>query len=251
MSGIGRRWVVGALAAAPLLRGAAARAQHRRVVEGARQMLGEGTAHAWVGLDEAERPVALGVTLSEDALRGLPGQMLDLTLDLPAPARQAGFDHVGLNWEPHGHEPPGVYDVPHFDVHFYAITPADRDRIGPDDPAYATKLEAVPAAAQRPENYMKAPGGVPRMGAHWVAGDAAELNGQRFERTFLFGTYEGRLIFVEPMVTRDFLQTRPDVTLPVRAPEQAAPFAWPRAYTVAFDPAERVYRIAIIGLLPR
>ena len=24
-----------------------------------------------------------------------------------------------LNWNPHGHIPPGIYDRPHFDVHFY------------------------------------------------------------------------------------------------------------------------------------
>ena len=29
------------------------------------------------------------------------------------------FKWVLLNWTPHGHIPPGVYDTPHFDVHFY------------------------------------------------------------------------------------------------------------------------------------
>jgi hypothetical protein len=32
---------------------------------------------------------------------------------------------VGLNWNPHGHIPPGVYDLPHFDFHFY-IEPIEK-----------------------------------------------------------------------------------------------------------------------------
>jgi hypothetical protein len=50
-----------------------------------------------------------------------------------------------MDWEPHGHPPPGVYDVPHFDFHFYMITPEERAGIdgstGGQDPA----AEFVPA----------------------------------------------------------------------------------------------------------
>lgn len=96
---------------------------------------------------------------------------------------------------------------------------------------------------------MRAPGGVPRMGAHWVATDAPELAGRPFDKTMVLGSYDGRLTFLEPMVTRDFLLTRPDVVVPIRAPERAeGALSWPGAYSVSFR--DGVYRIALVGLRP-
>ncbi|MGG5890768.1 hypothetical protein ACLF3G_27095 [Falsiroseomonas sp. HC035] len=86
------------------------------------------------------------------------------------------------------------------------------------------------------------------MGAHWVATDAPELNGQPFDKTLLVGSYDGELTFVEPMITRAFLQTLTEAVLPVRAPRAAVgTLAWPAAYRVSFK--DGVHHIALIGLI--
>jgi hypothetical protein len=41
------------------------------------------------------------------------------------------FTYVLVNWNPPGHVPPGVYDLPHFDVHFYVNDNSERLAIRP------------------------------------------------------------------------------------------------------------------------
>jgi len=224
-------------------------AQEVRIVEGARLPLGRGTATAWVGLDAQGAPVSVGVDLTEAALDGLPGHKADIDLALPPEARQAGYDHVGLDWQAHGHDPAGVYDVPHFDVHFYRIGPAERDRIVREDPEFEAKLARPPAAGTMPPGLRRG-GSAPRMGQHWGVADAApDQAGRAFEKVMILGSYDGRLIFLEPMMTRAFLLTRPDVTVPIRAPERAeGTLWWPEAYSVSFR--DGVHRIVLTGLRP-
>jgi hypothetical protein len=224
-------------------------AQTVRTVEGARLPLGRGTATAWVGLDARGAPVAVGVDLTEAALDDLPGQKSSIDLALPPEARQAGYDHVGLDWEAHGHGPAGVYDVPHFDVHFYRIGVAERDRIVREDPEFEAKLARPPADGYLPPGLRRG-AGTPRMGQHWGVADAApDQAGRPFEKVMVIGSYDGRLIFLEPMMTRAFLLTRPDVTIPIRAPARAeGTLWWPEAYGVSFR--DGVHRIILTGLRP-
>jgi hypothetical protein len=42
---------------------------------------------------------------------------------LPKEAYNTAFNHIVMSWNPIGHQPEGVYDVPHFDVAFSTITP--------------------------------------------------------------------------------------------------------------------------------
>jgi hypothetical protein len=237
------------LALAPLLAIPAlpAQAQALRMMEGPRAPLGNGTAFAWVALNAQGAPASMGVSISNEALAGLPGEDGDVVLQLPDAARQAGYDHVWLNWNPHGHEPPGVYGVPHFDVHFYRISVAERERIDPSDPDYDVKLARAPAQGSIPPGYVQAPGGVPRMGAHWVQANAPEFTGGRFERTLVLGSQDGQVIFVEPMVTREFLLSRTEVTLPVQTPERS-PVWWPQSYEISFR--DGVHGVALNGLRP-
>ncbi|MFO7589036.1 MAG: hypothetical protein R6X22_13390 [Gemmatimonadota bacterium] len=60
----------------------------------------------------------------------------------PAGARAAlGMDHMGINWEPHGH-PPSVFLTPHFDFHFYNIATDDVDAIDCSDASKPATLRA-------------------------------------------------------------------------------------------------------------
>jgi len=115
------------------------------------------------------------------------------------------FTHVLLDWNPAGHEPAGVYDKPHFDFHFYTIAETDRLAI----PVYeqdSLKFKNLPPQGYMPPTYIPLPGGVPLMGSHWLDVTTPEINGQPFTQTFLFGSYNGKVAFYEPMITRKFVE---------------------------------------------
>lgn len=223
---------------------------------GAAVTLGKGTARTYVAR-VAGAPVEIGVALSEHALDGLPNEhdtharmvhgshTVESVLTLPA-GHGTPFDHVLMNWNPGGHEPPGLYDLPHLDFHFYAISLADRLAIDPADPDYQAKAERVPAADQVPAGYiLPEPLAFPQMGVHWVHPASPELNGEVFSRTFIFGSWDGRIIFAEPMVTKRFLESKPNFEAPVPTPAIAEP-GQPIAYKVRWDEATREYRIALV-----
>jgi hypothetical protein len=207
----------------------------------------------------------IGVALSEAALRGLPAgsghsdgshahyneYLLQMHPQNPTPYR-----FVELNWNPDGHEPEGIYGLPHFDYHFYTITIEERNAIDPKDPRWAEQANNLPAPAFIPERYVPAappiPGitpadiAVPRMGVHWMDVASPELQpGNVFAETFIYGTWDGRLIFAEPMITRAFLETKPDYR---RELPTAAQGYNPGAYRIYWDVKSREYRVALIDL---
>lgn len=116
------------------------------------------------------------------------------------------FKHIGLDYNPDGHEPTAVYGLPHFDFHFYLMSEAERDAI----PSYdidSSKFLAFPAPEYMPANYAPIPGGVPKMGTHWIDVTSPELRGQIFTQTFIYGSYNSKVTFYEPMITLNYLKT--------------------------------------------
>ena len=224
--------------------------------------MGDGTARTYIELRDGV-PVELGIALSEAAMEGLPGHhtpggielepghtMFFETPALPA-SNPTPYEHVLLGWNPGGHEPPGVYDVPHFDFHFYTTSNDARLAMTHDDPAFDAKVSNHPAGAYAPQGYVAIPGGVPLMGAHWVDPTTPELNGQPFTTTFLFGSWDGDLVFTEPMITRAYLETKPDfrASIPIPADDEAG--YRPSAYRVYFDETTREYRVALTDFVWR
>jgi hypothetical protein len=217
---------------------------------------GNGEARAFVTLDGEGRPTALGVRMSEAALKGLPaetpghGPAWEYRLELPEEAAHTGYDHITVDWNPHGHLPPGVYDAAHFDFHFYLINAAERDRITleGDDLARASRPPApefMPAGYVLPEGTAE-----PRMGAHAIDPGAPEFNNEAFSKTFIYGFHDGRMVFVEPMVTKAFLDSREDMTELVAVPESyQVPGYYPTRYRVGFDPQSNEHVVTLEGLL--
>ena len=225
---------------------------------GTAEPVGNGAIRSWVTLDEHGNPTAVGVTFNERALDGLPSENpsgqhgTEYVLSLPAEARATTFDHVGINWNPHGHEPAKVYDVGHFDFHFYMITPEERGRItvqGDD----MVKARRRPPAEFVPEGYIYAPDSeVPQMGAHWVDPVSHEFHGQAFTRSLLYGSYDGQIIFVEPMITRAYLLAKPNVTEPLKLPAKySRPGYYPTRYSVRYDQEKKEYTVALEGMTLR
>jgi hypothetical protein len=229
---------------------------------GAPQSLGSGTVRTYVEVRGGE-PVEVGVAMSEGALQNLPpahpghadphASMVAYLLDLPAQAARTPFRFVELDWNPGGHEPPGIYDQPHFDFHFYTIDKNERNAIDPADPLFQKKTENVPAPEYMAKGYV-APMmvAVPKMGLHWIDPTSPELNGQKFTRTFIYGSWDGKAIFWEPMVTREFILSRPSFQIDVAQPERVAtPGFYPKGYSVEWDAERQEYRIALTGLAER
>lgn len=234
-----------------------------RMVRGPAAQLGDGTAQTYVLL-RGDTVVEVGVRVSEDALSRLPAPhdsgavhihgdpsfatMLELPSGLAMPYR-----HVYLTWNPNGHEPPGIYDVGHFDFHFYMVDNDTRLAIDPADPAYQAKAETQPAAAFVPEGYvLPAPLAFPRMGVHWVHPASPELNGQPFTHTFIYGTWDGALIFAEPMVAKTFLESKQSASMEVAQPARyATPGDYATRYVVDWDASTREHRVALTNLVRR
>lgn len=183
------------------------------------QRVARGTARSWVTLDARGRPAVLGVELADQALTGLPECDEEYVVPIPAGAAVPPFNHITLDWNPHGHIPQHIYDVPHFDFHFYMMSQAERAKVtatGED----TARVRKQPPADAVPEGYVYAAGGdEPAMGAHWVDPKSPEFHGRPFTHTLIYGFYNGRMTFVEPMVTLPFLRTKPSVTASIPQPK--------------------------------
>ena len=224
--------------------------------------IGNGSARTVVLADRTKRPVAIGVELTEGMLTGLPPQpnpadhLLDwhyyLQFRKGAPA--TGFDHVLIDWHPKGHVPPGIYDVAHFDLHFYVIDQQSQLAIRylHDEVPDMTGV-TMPAKELVPVGYSIPPGTqVSRMGLHAIPNAAPEFHGGKFSNTLIYG-YDGKgaLAFIEPMLALDYLKTQPSVVADVAVPANYSYGGmYPARYSVIFDPARRTYRVMLDRLTP-
>jgi uncharacterized protein len=229
--------------------------------------VGNGMARTYIVLNskDGQAPVELGIALDAAALDGLPTGMTPQEFDLSFPQHApAPYTFAELDWNPQGHVPPGVYTVPHFDFHFYTMSLSERNSIVPSDPDFAAKARNVPTAAQVPQFYIVAGDpaevAVPRMGVHWSDVRSPELQNllghpelyQPFTRTFIYGSWNGRFTFFEPMVTREYLLSDPSDVADIPVPaEYPSPGFYPTAYRVTYDAQANEYRIALSGLVQR
>ena len=91
-----------------------------------------------------------------------------------------------------------------------------------------------------------------RWGCTGRASTSPELTGQPFTSTFIFGSWDGQFIFVEPMVTKAYLETHPNATTSIPQPARwSTPGRYPTTYTVAYDANAKEYRFVLGGLTKR
>lgn len=218
------------------------------VFKGPEVQIGNGKGRSWISINHAGVPQEIGIELTDQALTGLPTDPLDFAaatfvLPLHQKAQQATlFDHITINWNVHGHEPEHVFDVPHFDFHFYMISLAAQTAIPPYDVAPAP-FDQLPPPATWPDDFVPTPGGVPQMGKHW-----ASINFMPpFSKTIIYGSFAGHFTFVEPMITLAYLQSgatyheefgRVKYTQPVNA------FV-PGQYNISYDGATKKHYITL------
>lgn len=245
--------------------------------------LGNGSVNTYLVLEDGGVPVALGIRMSETALDGLPAKPndTDRCFDMdgdgkhgsgecvgeyetvmlwPEEASQANlpFKWMGLGWNAHGHAPPGVYDKPHFDVHFYMVDKEAIDAIRPgtcgimvDCEDFERAVVPVPPV-NLPAGYADVGAVVPAMGNHLVNTASPELATppEAFTHTLIYGAYDGRIIFLEPMATREFLAGRPDLCAPIVQPEQWETSGFlPTEYCIRYLPDESALTVSLEGFV--
>ncbi|MFV8336064.1 hypothetical protein ACNQF7_08255 [Flavobacterium sp. RSP29] len=185
------------------------------VFKGPQVALGYGKLRSWISVDSNGYPNEIGIEITPEAFKNLetnnsksvPPDGETIVVPLQSKARElTPFDHIGLNWNPHGHEPAGVFDVPHFDIHFYMISAQEQLAI----PAWSTETDAAfnnyPPIGYMPADYFTPPGPAtaePQMGKHWLPINLGAY--LPFSKIMIYGSYNGKFIFVEPMITLDYL----------------------------------------------
>ncbi len=241
------------LTAAVALAGAGVPAGTSRTAIGETKSVGDGTIRTWVTTAQGH-PYAMGVTFSEAMLTGLPPTLpyTEYPLALPPVASQTPFTHFVLNWNPHGHIPPEIYDVPHFDFHFYFITPQVREQITTTGEDRGPTLKQPPAGVM-PPGYITAPDfAEPRMGLHWGDQNAPEFHGKPFTYSFIYGSYNGQLAFIEPMATMAFLQSKQNVSEPIPQPgTYPGPGYYPTRWSLRYDAGRKEYTLVLREMVKR
>jgi hypothetical protein len=95
-------------------------------------------------------------------------------------------------------------------------------------------VDAIPTYAQAPADfdnapapdyfhpdYFAPPGGEPKMGRHWVDVTSPELHPQNpapFTETFIVGSFKGKVLFYEPMITKTFVEAQNNFEKAIKVP---------------------------------
>ena len=258
-SGIRARWspffiiatVTTVLAAGPVLA-----KSKPATYEGKAVRIGHGTAHTVVRADANGMAASISIVFTPGMLDGLPKAAKGADPDfpylllMPTKGPKTVVDHVVINWESAGHPPAHVYDVPHFDFHFYLVNYAAQMKVAFKDEKDSGDPSQQPPAELVPAGYIVPPGtAVSQMGVHAVNPSAPEFHNQPFNATFIYGYYNKQQTFIEPMASLAFLKSKPSFSAPVTRPASyAKPGAYPSAYSVKYDTAHKVYEVALTDL---
>ncbi len=253
---------------------------------GATARVGNGTVSSYAAFDASGTPMAIGIAFQAAALDGLPTTHSDghhcfdrnndgaidpvkecfgaheWVIPLPSDAARRDdipFKWIGLNWNPNGHIPPGIYDPPHFDVHFYidSIERVFAIKPGTCGPEFVRCDQFKRALAPVPANYMHADyknveAVAPAMGNHLIDPKSPEFNGQRFTRTWIYGVYDGRVTFYEEMLTRSYMLSRPDRCFPLKTPPAVGLRGYyPTQSCIRYLPDAKLYTVSMEGFVLR
>ncbi|HSB80553.1 MAG TPA: hypothetical protein VLM91_17365 [Candidatus Methylomirabilis sp.] len=255
-------------------------AQGAARVLGTPSNLGNGTVASYAEFDKSGAPKAIGVVFSGSALNELPTTpsdghrcldanndgVIDLATEcsgwhervLPVPS-EAGrrpdvpFKWALLNWNPQGHLPPGVFDKPHFDVHFYiepieTIFALQRGTCGLEFlrcDQFVLARKPVPSNYV-PPNFQDLGIAAPAMGNHLLDPTTHEFHGEPFTRHWIYGVYDGRVIFYEEMVARSYMLSKPDACFPIQSPDAVALTGYyPTRSCIRYTPAKDEYTVSM------
>lgn len=251
--------------------------------------LGDGFAQLYAEFADDGAPQTLGIRFAEEMLDNLPAapntysrcfdkdgdgkiaakgecngdyELIFMVSDDWAGASKLPFKWATVNWNPEGHPDPAPppWGVPHFDFHFYV---QDRASVGNiragkcaeliDCDDFKLAQKPVPAKYVHPD-HIDVGAAVPAMGNHLINSKSPELapGGPPFTHTFIYGAYDGHITFYEPMITREYLASQPEMCADVKLPE-----AWevggyyPTKYCIRYHDIENLYTVSLEGFVER
>lgn len=250
------------------------------IQDGESAEVGNGTVKTGATTNSSGELVSLDVHVDTDALSSVdddqkkPHESVAAHLSLPSGVNTHQFTFVGLHYNPVGHPPPGIYTVPHFDFHFYIIEESTVEAIPGGIADYDVPDAQFPPGYQHEETRVIVPG----MGEHLLDGTAPEFGDRGFTHTYVYGIYdpaidpenpkdivevemgeetqempvfegdgEGRVHFVEPMITTEYLATLESETAVGVATPKAFPVAdrYPTEYVL--KPTESGVSVSLSG----
>ena len=234
---------------------------------GSELALGKGKVKTYVVTGDDGKPTELGFAFDAATFQGLPepphaeaGPPLpSQPLYFPDEAKGVAVDHGTFDFVPGGHPPPGVFDLPHFDVHFFYLTQEEVVEINPKSANFAGRGMKLPDEKFVPEDFGAIPNTppeeavVPGMGQHLVDMTVPPVPGEyKFTEVILNGSWDGKYAFVEPMVAIDYLLSKPNVTNDLKLPQEYQKTGlYPTKYSITYDAASDTYEISLNGLVER
>ena len=263
------------LAGWALTTGTASAGVNSEIHEGESADVGDGTVRAYATTNSAGELSSLGVHVDDDALASVdvdeetPHEEVAAHLSFPEEVDTRQFTFMGFHFNPIGHPPPDIYTVPHFDFHFYMMEEDAVEGVPMGVAAYDLPDEQHP-----PEYVFEEPRFIePEMGEHLLDGTAPEFGDGEFTHTCVYGAYdpgidpeepddttemelegetrevpvfegdgEGRLHFVEPMVTEVFADLDEEMSVEVATPDSFfAEDQYPTEYVLRPDRSDGVH----------
>lgn len=226
----------------------------------------DGTLSSYAKLDAKGNVLEAGVVVPMGVIENAPMSMdmskpmmlkADAVLEFPEVVRKTTFlNHLGLFWNPVGHNPSTRYGAPHWDFHFFTIQPAqaaaiDCTDLSQGDPKAIAPGWLPPVPPNAPANQLC----VPLMGFHSeplseFKAPGVFVDGQ-FEKVMIGGYYQGRYQFIEPMITKALLEQGKGFSLPVPVPSSIGQTTrYPTQFKATFEKTANAYQFAFSDFKP-
>jgi hypothetical protein len=204
--------------------------------------VGNGRAQTFATFSPKGEPKEVGVILTKEAFTGLPSTNQLYSLEFDTKAKQGMlFDHVALGLSATGHGlPPSGNIGAHFDFRFFMISTAERIAIpAPTTSGYPAGggFDVSPPSGYLPANYaMNA--AVNQIGRHW--GEDVFHTGHHVDHTMILGTWDGKLTFINPIITLPTLTSGQRHSLAFPQPQLFGKKGYyPTKYNIHKDDKER------------
>jgi hypothetical protein len=141
-----------------------------------------------------------------------PAFQSSVGVEMPSSVRDKTFVQLlRVNWLAGGHGPE-PYNAPHFDLHFYRGTKEEVTAISCADSG-PFPAEVLASGYEAPSTC------VPGMGYH--AWPSTDIESDTFSTSIVLGYAAQKMVFIEPMITREFLLSRSSFELTITRPASA------------------------------
>ena len=146
-----------------------------------------------------------------------------------------------------------MFDKPHFDVHFYIepienIFALQRGTCGLEFlrcDQFALARKPVPRNYV-PPNFQDLGAAAPAMGNHLLDPTTHEFHGEPFTRHWIYGVYDGRVIFWEEMLALSYMLSKPDACFPIQSPDAVALTGYyPTRSCIRYAPGKDEYTVSM------